>query len=63
MSTTYIYPSNVDVGGRDIAIAFDEQELETLVKILKKADQSLKIFCKYLKLNKMIGHAIVSWTI
>jgi hypothetical protein len=36
MSTTYIYPSNHDVGGRDIAIAFDEQELESLVKILNK---------------------------
>jgi hypothetical protein len=49
MSTTYIYPSNVDVGGRDIAIAFDERELETLVKIFKKeggpiAENLLKTF-------------------
>ena len=39
MSTTYIYPSNIDVDGRDIAIAFDEQELESLVKILKKTSR------------------------
>ena len=37
-SSTYIYPSNCDAEGRDIAIAFDEQELESLVKILKKED-------------------------
>jgi hypothetical protein len=49
MNTTYIYPSNLDVGGRDIAIAFDEQELESLVKILNKeggpiAENLLQIF-------------------
>ncbi|MGC2571339.1 MAG: hypothetical protein WA364_07490 [Candidatus Nitrosopolaris sp.] len=37
-SSTYIYPSNCDAEGRDIAIAFDEQELDSLVKILKKED-------------------------
>jgi hypothetical protein len=35
-SSTYIYPSNCDAEGRNIAIAFDEQELDSLVKILKK---------------------------
>lgn len=34
--TTYIYPSMVDAGGLDIAIAFHEHELESLVEILKK---------------------------
>lgn len=38
MSVIYIYPSNLDAGGRDVAIAFDEQEVESLVKILKKED-------------------------
>jgi hypothetical protein len=36
MSSTYIYPSNLNVDGRDIAIAFDEEELESLVKILEE---------------------------
>ena len=36
MISTYIYPSNLDVEARNIAIAFDEQDLESLVKILKK---------------------------
>src|SRR5215467_8909792 len=35
-SSTYIYPSNCDAEGRNITIAFDEQELDLLVKILKK---------------------------
>jgi hypothetical protein len=35
-SSTYVYPSNCDAEGRDIAIAFDEQELDSLVKILEK---------------------------
>ena len=47
--TTYLYPSMVDVEGRDIAIAFDEQELELLVKILNEeggpiAENLLQIF-------------------
>jgi hypothetical protein len=49
LSTTYIYPSILDVEGRDIAIAFDEQELESVVKILNKeggpiAENLLQIF-------------------
>ena len=36
MSTTYIYPSNLDGQGRNIAIAFDEQELDSLVKLLSE---------------------------
>lgn len=36
MSVICIYPNNLDAGGRDVAIAFDEQELESLVKVLKK---------------------------
>jgi hypothetical protein len=38
MFTAYIYPSNLGIDGQDIAIAFDEEEFESLVKILKKED-------------------------
>ena len=34
--TTYIYPIKLGADGQDIAIAFDEEELQSLVKILKK---------------------------
>jgi hypothetical protein len=46
--TTYIYPIKLGADGQEIAIAFDEEELQSLVKILKKADLLQKILYKCL---------------